>query len=175
MLDLELDKTFAALADPARRSMVERLVHGPASVSELAAPLPMSLAFGGGSAMAFRLGHRISYDADIFLRDPQILAYLSPRTNEFAHALAQDYQESANGLKLVTAHGDIDFIVGRDLTTTPSLTELIDGYNVACHTNAEILAKKIEFRGPSFTMRDMFDLAVLIARDPGSVDHALAA
>lgn len=43
MLDLELDKTFAALADPARRSMVERLVRGPASVSELAAPLPMSL------------------------------------------------------------------------------------------------------------------------------------
>lgn len=43
MLDFELDKTFAALADPARRSMVERLVHGPASVSELAAPLPMSL------------------------------------------------------------------------------------------------------------------------------------
>ena len=39
----ELDKTFAALADPARRSMVERLVIGPATVSELAVPLPMSL------------------------------------------------------------------------------------------------------------------------------------
>lgn len=38
-----LDKTFAALADPARRAMVERLVVGPASVSELARPLPMSL------------------------------------------------------------------------------------------------------------------------------------
>ena len=44
MLDHSLDKTFAALADPARRAMVERLVHGPATVSELAAPLPMSLA-----------------------------------------------------------------------------------------------------------------------------------
>lgn len=43
MLDLQLDRTFAALADPARRTMVERLVQGPASVSELAAPLPMSL------------------------------------------------------------------------------------------------------------------------------------
>lgn len=39
----ELDKTFAALADPARRAMVERLVMGPATVSELARPLPMSL------------------------------------------------------------------------------------------------------------------------------------
>ena len=39
----ELDKTFAALADPARRAMIERLVIGPATVSELAIPLPMSL------------------------------------------------------------------------------------------------------------------------------------
>jgi DNA-binding transcriptional ArsR family regulator len=43
MLNYELDKTFAALADPARRAIVERLVQGPASVSELARPLPMSL------------------------------------------------------------------------------------------------------------------------------------
>ena len=43
MIDFRLDKTFAALADPARRAMVERLVQGPASVSVLAAPLPMSL------------------------------------------------------------------------------------------------------------------------------------
>jgi DNA-binding transcriptional ArsR family regulator len=39
----QLDRTFAALADPARRAMVERLVKGPATVSELAVPLPMSL------------------------------------------------------------------------------------------------------------------------------------
>lgn len=34
---------FQALADPARRGMVERLTLGPASVSELAEPLAMSL------------------------------------------------------------------------------------------------------------------------------------
>ena len=34
---------FQALADPARRGMVERLSRGPASVSELAQPLDMSL------------------------------------------------------------------------------------------------------------------------------------
>ena len=38
-----LDEVFSALSDPARRSMVERLTRGPAGVSELAAPLPMSL------------------------------------------------------------------------------------------------------------------------------------
>jgi DNA-binding transcriptional ArsR family regulator len=34
---------FQALADPTRRAMVERLVRGPASVSELSRPLAMSL------------------------------------------------------------------------------------------------------------------------------------
>ncbi len=34
---------FQALSDPSRRVMVERLSGGPASVSELAGPLPMSL------------------------------------------------------------------------------------------------------------------------------------
>jgi DNA-binding transcriptional ArsR family regulator len=38
-----LDRLFQALADPARRAMLERLALGPAPVSELARPLPMSL------------------------------------------------------------------------------------------------------------------------------------
>src|ERR1700726_3450163 len=38
-----IDALFAALADPTRRVMVERLSRGPASVSELAQPLSMSL------------------------------------------------------------------------------------------------------------------------------------
>jgi DNA-binding transcriptional ArsR family regulator len=41
---VDLDRVFQALADPGRRSMVERLCAGPASVSELAQPLAMSLA-----------------------------------------------------------------------------------------------------------------------------------
>ena len=41
---LPLDRVFHALADPSRRGMVERLSRGPASVSELARPLEMSLA-----------------------------------------------------------------------------------------------------------------------------------
>jgi DNA-binding transcriptional ArsR family regulator len=37
-----LDKTFAALADPTRRTILERLTKGEASVNELAKPLPIS-------------------------------------------------------------------------------------------------------------------------------------
>jgi DNA-binding transcriptional ArsR family regulator len=39
----DLDGLFHALADPARRAIIERLSRGPASVTELARPLPMSL------------------------------------------------------------------------------------------------------------------------------------
>jgi DNA-binding transcriptional ArsR family regulator len=46
MLDrsASLDQVFRALSDPSRRAIVERLVRGPASVSELARPLAMTLA-----------------------------------------------------------------------------------------------------------------------------------
>lgn len=39
-----LDRVFQALADPTRRSLVDHLSRGPASASELARPLPMTLA-----------------------------------------------------------------------------------------------------------------------------------
>ena len=40
----EVDRVIQALADPTRRQIVERLGRGPATVKQLAAPLPMSLA-----------------------------------------------------------------------------------------------------------------------------------
>src|SRR3954468_24880167 len=43
MLGGQLDTTFAALSDPTRRAIVERLADGEASVTELAAPFAMSL------------------------------------------------------------------------------------------------------------------------------------
>ena len=39
-----VDSVFHALAEPTRRAILERLSRGPASVSQLAEPLPVSLA-----------------------------------------------------------------------------------------------------------------------------------
>jgi DNA-binding transcriptional ArsR family regulator len=39
----DLDRAFRALGDASRRSMVERLARGPASVSDLARPFDMAL------------------------------------------------------------------------------------------------------------------------------------
>jgi DNA-binding transcriptional ArsR family regulator len=43
MVKDNLDRTFAALADPTRRAILARLACGQASVGELAAPFDMSL------------------------------------------------------------------------------------------------------------------------------------
>jgi DNA-binding transcriptional ArsR family regulator len=42
MSDAQLSLAFAALADPQRRAILARLASGPATVSELSAPLPIS-------------------------------------------------------------------------------------------------------------------------------------
>jgi DNA-binding transcriptional ArsR family regulator len=39
----ELTETFAALADPTRRAILDRLAEGEASVNELAEPFPISV------------------------------------------------------------------------------------------------------------------------------------
>ena len=41
--ELELDRTFAALADPTRRAILGRLASGEATVTELAEPFEISL------------------------------------------------------------------------------------------------------------------------------------
>ena len=42
--DSRLDQAYAALADPTRRGMLVALRDGPARITDLAAPLPMSFA-----------------------------------------------------------------------------------------------------------------------------------
>jgi DNA-binding transcriptional ArsR family regulator len=44
VLDHSLDNVFHALSDASRRRMIERLTRSPASVSDLAKPLDMTLA-----------------------------------------------------------------------------------------------------------------------------------
>ena len=43
MVQYQLDRTFAAVADPTRRGILEHLSGGPATISELAEPYLMSL------------------------------------------------------------------------------------------------------------------------------------
>lgn len=42
-MDNQLDPVFSALADPTRRAVIERLISGPAAISELHAPHDIAL------------------------------------------------------------------------------------------------------------------------------------
>jgi DNA-binding transcriptional ArsR family regulator len=44
MSDEALDRTYAALSDPTRRALLSALAGGPARISDLAAPIPMTFA-----------------------------------------------------------------------------------------------------------------------------------
>ncbi len=71
---------------------------------------------GGGTALALKLDHRISYDIDIFLEDASHLRALSPNRNKAARAISERWLEPGNYLRLEREEGVIDFIVATRLT-----------------------------------------------------------
>ena len=78
---------------------------------------------GGGTAMMLQIDHRESRDVDIFLTDPQLLALLDPAKRDFAFKLRLTGYEG-DGSKFLKFFfediGEIDFIVGRIMTTAPN-------------------------------------------------------
>ena len=128
--------------------------------------------FGGGTVLMRRHRHRLITDIDIFLPDRQLLGHLTPRLNPAAEALTHYYVEQANFLKLYFPEGEIDFVVSGFLTAVPVTTERIDGRDIRVETSAEIIAKKVWYRGADFTARDMFDFALIAQREPWAIRHA---
>jgi predicted nucleotidyltransferase component of viral defense system len=122
--------------------------------------------FGGGTVLMRRHRHRFSKDVDIFVPDPQILGYLTPRLNDAAESLTADYVEEANSLKLRFPEGEIDFVASAPLTHNATTIEHLFGRDIAVETSAEIIAKKLWHRGDRFTARDIFDLAMVSEKEP---------
>jgi hypothetical protein len=126
--------------------------------------------FGGGTALMRRFRHRVSRDVDIFFPDPQYLGYVSPRLNDKAEELTPKYLETEMSVKLYFPEGEIDFIASAPATTDPPSVERILGREVRVETTAEIIGKKVRYRGSAFTGRDLFDLALVATRDPRAIE-----
>lgn len=121
--------------------------------------------FGGGTALMLQIDHRDSFDIDIFIHDPQFLPFLNARTQ--GHELdpwPDDYKtDGTKALKLVFADlGEIDFICAAELTDTPTVIRPLFDETVRLETPAEIISKKICYRGSSLQPRDMFDIACVV-------------
>lgn len=127
--------------------------------------------FGGGTVLMLRYGHRLSKDIDIFVPDPQYLGYVSPRLSDVAQGVSDQYVEGPGYIKLLRPEGEIDFVASPNLTAEPfEMWERL-GRVVKVETSAEIVAKKLWHRCDRATARDLFDLALVIEREP----QALAA
>ncbi|HEX5130189.1 MAG TPA: nucleotidyl transferase AbiEii/AbiGii toxin family protein [Usitatibacter sp.] len=126
--------------------------------------------FGGGTVLMRRFGHRVSKDVDIFVPDPQYLGYVSPRLNDKADALTRKFLETEMSVKLYFPEGEIDFIASDPVTKDPYAVERILGRDVRVDSTAEIIGKKVRYRGRMFTGRDLFDFALVATRDPAAID-----
>ncbi len=129
--------------------------------------------FGGGTVLMFRYQHRLSKDIDIFFPDPQYLGFVTPRLSDIAAKVSSQYVEHQNAyVKLIRAEGEIDFVVSPNLTETPFEIWNIGGTAVKVETATEIIAKKLWHRGDRATARDLFDLSLVIEKDPNALMNA---
>ena len=127
---------------------------------------------GGGTVLMLRYAHRQSKDIDIFVPDPQYLGFVTPRLSEAAAAVSADYVEAANFVKLIRKEGEIDFVASPNLTPHPYETWDLLGRSVKVETATEIVAKKLWHRGDMATARDLFDLALVIEKEPDQLRTA---
>jgi len=123
--------------------------------------------FGGGTALSLYFHHRESKDIDIFLTEAQYLPFLSPRLNEVAREIVDDYTEASNFVKLRFPEGEIDFVVAPYLTKDYCQIMEINGRKVRLETPEEIIFKKLFYRAENLKIRDVIDVAV-VCREKGN-------
>jgi hypothetical protein len=128
-------------------------------------PATDTWSFGGGTALMLQIDHRESFDIDIFIDDPQLLPYLNPQTQGYSLEIAPStyVSDGARVLKLVfETVGEIDFICAPGLTANSTTAMTVRGRQTRVETPAEIIAKKIFYRGATLQPRDIFDTASVI-------------
>lgn len=129
-------------------------------------PKELTWSFGGGTGLSISLNHRISYDIDIFFQDASTLKLLSPNRNRIIRELSDDWQQPGHYLKILRPEGDIDFLIARTFAANPFFLYDFKGSEIFVETPAEIIAKKIYYRGSQFSVRDIYDIAAVSELEP---------
>jgi DNA-binding transcriptional ArsR family regulator len=95
-MDDDLDRAFAALADPVRRGIVARLSRGPATVNELAEPFEISLQAVSKHIQVLELAGLVSRSRDAQRRpvhlEPAALESLTSWIDGYRLAHEQQYR-----------------------------------------------------------------------------------
>lgn len=127
--------------------------------------------FGGGTALAiYHFQHRKSFDIDLFVTDPQILGYLSPKHwLEDSHLFnTAKYIDLANHIRLLTKENiKIDILVSQDFISHAIIddSKVFFSENIYVESLEDILAKKIVYRKDQNKSRDIIDLGVALYHD----------
>ena len=110
--EISLDAVFAALADPTRRAIVERLARGNASVTELAEPFRLSQPAISKHLKVLERAGLISQGRDAQRRprqlEPQRIKQLSEWIGTYKQYLEASYERLENYLQTLQAQEDSD-------------------------------------------------------------------
>ena len=128
--------------------------------------------WGGETVLMLRHRHRLSRDIDLFLNDPQLLSYLSPRLNDNVAAEVDGYFKQENHLRcFFEGIGEIDYLIAAPVIDFKSEKMDVPGHGlVQVMSDREILAQKMHYRAAHFTGRDLFDFAAITALQPELLD-----
>jgi hypothetical protein len=130
--------------------------------------------FGGGTALAQILDHRISYVVNIFFNSSTVLKNLAPNINSVTKSLCDTWQWPGKYLKLVLRDvGEIDFLNAPSYTDNPTYQLRFGERSVAAERSAEIATKKLVYRASTYTARDAVDLAAIYLYDRSAL-HEIA-
>lgn len=133
-----------------------------------------SWSFGGGTAMMLQISHRESHDIDIFIDDPQYIAYIMAFLESSATRCNNYYYDGGKYVRIVCDEGEIDFIVASQMTDNALINREIFSRSVRLESIGEIIAKKIHYRGSSVQPRDIFDIAACISQNADEVSRSIS-
>ncbi|ABD07394.1 hypothetical protein RPB_2692 [Rhodopseudomonas palustris HaA2] len=127
---------------------------------------PAIWTFGGGTALAQILDHRISYDVDIFLDSSTALKNLAPNVNPVTKSLCDTWNWPGKYLKLILRNvGEIDFLNAPSYIDRPTYELRFGERIISAERVAETATKKLKYRASQYTPRDAFDLAAIYLHD----------
>ena len=136
--------------------------------------------FGGGTALAiYYFRHRRSFDIDLFVTDPQVMSYLSPKLwiDDSKYFKTSEYIDQPNHIRVLAKNGiKIDILVSGDFIDKPYIDEskTLFAQTIFVESIEDILAKKIRYRRNDNKTRDIIDLGVAITKNAGTLKELLA-
>jgi hypothetical protein len=127
--------------------------------------------FGGGTALSiYYFQHRRSFDIDLFVTDPQIIGYLSPKhwIEDSKNFNPTQYIDQANHVRVLSREKiKVDILVAQDFINEAFIDKSKSLFiqDVYVESIEDIIAKKITYRRKDNKTRDILDIAVALFKN----------